>query len=286
MPERIDLKSVREAKGITIDKVFEDTKIPKRVIVALETGDFSDLFLNQVYVKGFAKSYARYLGLDPKEVLRDVFPEECTEVKPEIKKGNEPSATKKNYGVEQVLGVIRDWLIFLFSLLVSLFVKIPKRVYMGIAIVLLGIFLVLSVFHKQVSNEMDDVTGVSQSERSIDNNEGSAVVSKGGVSERDVSEEGKGAVPMSKEKFSIFVQANDDCWMRVKSDGEELFVGVLRRGDIENWSAKNEISLWVGNAGALKIRCDGKVYDKIGRKGQVIKNIVFSPDCSYHIRRR
>ncbi len=283
MPERIDLRSIRESKGITIDKVFEDTKIPKRVIVALETGDFSDLFLSPVYVKGFAKTYARYLGLDPEKVVRSVFPEEYFE-ESKVKEEKETSPSKRSYPVKQIFCMVKDWMIFIFSLIISFLIKIPRRIYMGLVIVFLGVFFVLSVFHKQVSNEMDNTTSTSRETKSGKNWENQVPISKKSAPEENTLKES--AVPIRKDKFSIFVQATDDCWMRVKADGEQLFVGVLRKGDIENWSAKDEISLWVGNAGALKIRCGEKTYNRIGRKGQVIKDIVFSSDCSYHIRRR
>ena len=61
------LRQEREAKGLTIKAVMEATKISRVILLALENGDRSAL-PHPVYTKGFVKSYARLLGLDPDEL--------------------------------------------------------------------------------------------------------------------------------------------------------------------------------------------------------------------------
>lgn len=61
------LQREREAKGLTIKAVMETTKISRVILLALESGDRSAL-PHPVYTKGFVKSYARLLGLDPDEL--------------------------------------------------------------------------------------------------------------------------------------------------------------------------------------------------------------------------
>ncbi|EGB13582.1 transcriptional regulator, XRE family [Pseudodesulfovibrio mercurii] len=61
------LQREREAQGLTVKAVMDATKISRVVILALENGDRSAL-PHPVYTKGFVKSYARLLGLDPDEL--------------------------------------------------------------------------------------------------------------------------------------------------------------------------------------------------------------------------
>jgi len=63
----LTLQREREKKGLSISVVMEATKISRTNIVAIENGDRSFL-PHPVYVKGFVKSYARYLGLDGDEL--------------------------------------------------------------------------------------------------------------------------------------------------------------------------------------------------------------------------
>ncbi len=66
LPER--LAAARERKGVDLYRAERDTKIRSRYLSALERGDYRDLPA-PVYVKGFLRNYATYLGLDPDEVI-------------------------------------------------------------------------------------------------------------------------------------------------------------------------------------------------------------------------
>lgn len=66
LPER--LAAARERKGVDLYRAERDTKIRSRYLSALERGDYRELPA-PVYVKGFLRNYATYLGLDPDEVI-------------------------------------------------------------------------------------------------------------------------------------------------------------------------------------------------------------------------
>jgi cytoskeleton protein RodZ len=62
------LKEKRENRGVTIEEVSVATKIGVRLLQAIEEGDL-DKLPPKAFVRGFIQSYAKYLGLDVKEVL-------------------------------------------------------------------------------------------------------------------------------------------------------------------------------------------------------------------------
>lgn len=62
------LQRARQSKGITIEDVERVTRIPKKYIEALEMENYG-ILPAPVYARGFLRSYAGYLGLDPKELL-------------------------------------------------------------------------------------------------------------------------------------------------------------------------------------------------------------------------
>ncbi|HLF71837.1 MAG TPA: helix-turn-helix transcriptional regulator, partial [Dehalococcoidia bacterium] len=66
------LSRARRARGITIEDAERDTHVSRRYLQALETEDFA-LFPAPVYARGFLRTYSRYLGLNPEELMR-VFP--------------------------------------------------------------------------------------------------------------------------------------------------------------------------------------------------------------------
>ncbi len=67
LPER--LAAARERKGVDLGRAERETKIRARYLAALERGDYRDLH-GPVYIKGFLRNYAIYLGLDPDDVVR------------------------------------------------------------------------------------------------------------------------------------------------------------------------------------------------------------------------
>jgi cytoskeleton protein RodZ len=62
------LVAAREASGLSIDAVAHQLKLAPRQVRALEEGDYSHL-PGRTFVRGFIKSYARLVRLDPDEVL-------------------------------------------------------------------------------------------------------------------------------------------------------------------------------------------------------------------------
>src|SRR5262245_2437733 len=61
-------KQVRETKGLTVDEVASKTRIRTDFVKALEEGNFAKL-PDQVFARGFVRSYARSLGLDEDDAI-------------------------------------------------------------------------------------------------------------------------------------------------------------------------------------------------------------------------
>ena len=62
------LKARRESKKLSLKKVADATNIREGILKAIEEDKYGDL--PPLYVKSFLRSYARYLVLDPDEVIR------------------------------------------------------------------------------------------------------------------------------------------------------------------------------------------------------------------------
>lgn len=63
------LRKAREERGLSLDDIQELTKIRKRYLEAIETGDYRVL-PGSFYVRAFVKNYSEAVGLNPEEVLR------------------------------------------------------------------------------------------------------------------------------------------------------------------------------------------------------------------------
>jgi cytoskeletal protein RodZ len=63
-----ELKQVREKIGLELQTVSKETKISLKILESLEEENFEKL-PPLVYLKGFLRSYAQCLGLDPQKVV-------------------------------------------------------------------------------------------------------------------------------------------------------------------------------------------------------------------------
>ncbi len=64
------LREARQKKGLTLKEVEYELRIRSVYLEAMEKNDF-DAIPGQAYVKGFLRSYAAFLGLDPDEIIRE-----------------------------------------------------------------------------------------------------------------------------------------------------------------------------------------------------------------------
>lgn len=80
------LKKMRSNGRMTLHEISRETKIPVKYLIMIEEGDYDNL-PPDVYVKGFLKNYAEYLGVDHKKLvslyLRD------KDIKKNLGKGNQ-----------------------------------------------------------------------------------------------------------------------------------------------------------------------------------------------------
>jgi transcriptional regulator with XRE-family HTH domain len=62
------LRREREFRHISLDDIAERTKISRRYLEAIEEGQYERL-PGEIFVRGFIRSYAQSIGLDPEETL-------------------------------------------------------------------------------------------------------------------------------------------------------------------------------------------------------------------------
>lgn len=62
------LRKARQHRGRSLHRASRELRMRTEYVRALETEEW-DVFDDEVYVRGFLRSYSRYLGLDPEKVL-------------------------------------------------------------------------------------------------------------------------------------------------------------------------------------------------------------------------
>ena len=88
------LKNSREVSGVTLEEVSSDLDIPLILLEQIEDGNmgaFKDVFVLKEYIR----SYAKYIGLDPDELI-DIFNNYMFEMTSKIPMDKIEEATKEN----------------------------------------------------------------------------------------------------------------------------------------------------------------------------------------------
>jgi len=119
----VTLRDEREAQKLSVEEVALRLRLSEKQINALEADDFS-IFGSAIFVRGFIKSYARFLTIDPQHLLDvhlGMYPQEQSQ-----------SITYKNVGVDKLVdgGVSKlTALIFGVLLIAALFVWVAYKIW-------------------------------------------------------------------------------------------------------------------------------------------------------------
>jgi hypothetical protein len=109
------LKAERESRNLSLKQVSESTKIKERLLKDIEDDQYEHL-PHPVYVKGFLTAYARYLGLDPHDIIL------------RYQKYVESLTLSKELGLKQRMPPSK------------------KRVNLWLSIIIFGIILLIAIF--------------------------------------------------------------------------------------------------------------------------------------------
>lgn len=113
------LRQQREAKAMSIEEVARATRVPMSSVERLESDQFDEL-PGEVFVRGFMKSYARAVGIDPDDVLaRYTASRRVAWVTPLPISSPTRPARSKRYGV----AIAFVLLLILFTLALSIVLK-------------------------------------------------------------------------------------------------------------------------------------------------------------------
>ena len=250
------LKKVRLEKGLTLEEVHKKTKIHSDILKAIE--EDSLINLDPVYIKGFLKIYCKFLGLGPGDfIVGYKDPQSTVKYVPDTQQKSTP--------------FLKTAAIKLFSLK-----AIPVKIKTIFILILVFIFLSISLFNlgkiifsKRSSPKADRLSTSAREKKEVEitNSNKTQVVTVVPKSTSEVN-----------NTLKLGIRARGDCWIQLKIDGRVVFQSILRKGRTETWQAKDKIELSLGNAGGVDLEVNSKLISSLGRKGQVIRNILITKE--------
>jgi cytoskeletal protein RodZ len=251
------LRQAREAKGLSLAQVEEATKIRSTYLQALEEGEYH-LLPAAVYVRGFLKNYAQYLGMDPQEVL-SLYQEPggatATSVPRLLDEPLEPVT-------------LRRWRPLGFLLLAMATLVIAWWGYQR--------------YYRPASFTRPTATPTTRptSTATVAVASPTALVATATSAPTETSTPTPtrtlSPTPVGLE-LSIEVIGSRS-WVLVIADGERVFAGILEPGATDTWTARERISLRSGNASAVRVTLNGKDLGLFGEVGEVVETEWTAPN--------
>ncbi|HEY6012073.1 MAG TPA: RodZ domain-containing protein [Nitrospirota bacterium] len=234
------LRAAREARGIDLRDAAQQTRISIHYLKALEDEDFPRL-PGEVFVKGFLKSYAKFLSLNENEVLNKYL-----EMKPP-----QPVAAAAVAQEPVAAAPIR-------KPAAEHATPIEPLIWGAVIIIALAAFLFTAM--------------PARHEKAVPRPAATAVPAEP-VSQPTPTPAENPAVP---EKLYLEVVALEDTWVLVRTDNSPQKKAVLKKGESLIWSAENRFLLSYGKAGALMLQLNGKELTVTEPANAVIRDMAIT----------
>jgi len=289
-------KQVRETKGLTIEEVASKTRIRTDFVKALEDGNFAKL-PDQVFARGFVRSYARSLGLDEDDAIHRFvqsagayYDKQDERERLKVRQAEEERKRQANRkAVAVAIGIAILTLIFLLSreqssLLVRRSASDPpasatKRTAPpapesqdALPGQQTEMVSPAPKTKPSVGNNIGPVTGAAPTASPVPEPIAPAPSSLGSDGPLGgISLEGAAA---TDGQLALDLEATELSWVVVQIDGGSPQEALLRPGEKARWKGQDQFILTLGNAGGVKAELNGKPQKPFGPSGKVARDIV------------
>ncbi len=301
-------KQVRETKGLTIDEVAAKTRIRTDFVKALEDGNFAKL-PDQVFARGFVRSYARSLGLDEEDAIHRFvqsagafYDKQIERERLKVRQAEEERKRQSNRkAVAVAIGIAIFTLIFLLS-----------REQSSLLVRRSSSDLPASASKRTIQPAQEtqalpppspQAEAVSPSAPKAKSGESPLVPAKAGTG--SIVGPVAGAVPLASSmpestapapsslgsdgplggislegtgvmdgQLVLDLEATELSWVVVQIDGGSPQEALLRPGEKGRWKGQDQFILTLGNAGGVKAELNGKPQKPFGPSGKVARDIV------------
>ncbi len=283
-------KETREKKGLSLEQISSQTRIPEYHLQALEAEDFANLPA-KVFTKGFVRSYAKVLELDEEEVLQRFLQSSSSfydhqqpdAPQPHMQVTLEaPPSQGPNWGlvigIIVVLGAFAVWFGF------------PEKQDAQITGSEAEAPSVIEEVeeHIPVVDETNEPVGVNKPVEVVPTTPPiaeplpqktlpTAPTQMAPQPTPPVPPRPSTVESPAEEIHTLEIEATQLTWVVVKSDTQAPNEALLQPGQRMTWKANNQFMLTLGNAAGVLVRLNGVSQGPFGKAGQVVRDIRLRP---------
>ena len=273
------LKKSRLKKKINLKTVAEELNIQLDLLKRIENNDFSD-HLDLVYLIGYIRAYAKLLGLNDNEVVKQFKDQNLIDEEDLIEEVPKPLERSNFYFATKTFSVFSIILIsfgFYF-----LFIK-TNDMYPN--------YSMLPNLSESLESEIEEIEiqsalkNVNKINSEVSKKE-TLTLTQTDIDFNDNLSVNEGSVIASIPDNELFEFDNiitlkflNPTWIQLRNKENQIVFSRLMSEDEEYaYSVADNLTLTTGNAGNIFVLINGNARGKVGKKGEVMDSLIISSD--------
>ena len=230
----LTLRIARERRGLSIPQLAATTKIPGSVLKAIEDNAFENV-PGGIFTRGFIRAYAREVGLDPEEMIREFLSETAATLPPA------PATPAQREGAVEEMDQLQidldgpgsrpDW---------------------GYALIVAALVVGFVSFNRSDASEGVQTPPAAVSETAT------PVATANAIPE---------AVATTGGALRVEMHARGECWVKAVVDGRTVVARLLQPGDRVTTDAQHDVVLRIGDPAAFSYSINGQPGRPLGEAG-------------------
>ena len=252
------LVAARRQQGVALSDAAAETRVRESYLAALEEEDFAALG-GDVYVKGFLRSYARFLRLDPEPLIatyRAHYEQPADEVSPLAHKPVAPMPTDSRPGV--IIGA-------------------------GAVAVVIAVLAIIGLVNRGDDPEAELAGAPEPVETTLPTAapdlEATDAPTVGAEATDDPTEDATEVLPTDGVELTLELDGGPS-WMRVIVDGVTEVEGEQPDGESLTFSADETITVRIGDAGVVNVTVNGEDRGTLGARSEVVDQTFTADDAA------
>jgi cytoskeleton protein RodZ len=263
------LREVREEKGLTLEEISARTKIRRSYLEAIE-GDRLETIPGGFFSRSFARQYAEALGVE--NDIADLLEANTPVPGADVKLHRLTDYRSPNKSLILPGGSEEEGTEFYHE---AAFLK-DRHSNAGWMIAA-ALLVCLSLGYLAWTNRPEVFAALIKKDGVTKADPPSAVNATPMAEPEPAAEVAPAPPTPAPAPVVVEIKAVANTWLRVISDGQPTFDGILAAGETRTITGDEKTEMVTGNAGGLDLIYNGKPIGPVGPSGQV-RRLVFTPE--------
>jgi len=293
------LRREREARGISLEEIAEQTKISLRMLRAIENEQFERL-PGGLFNKSFVRQYARILGVDEEVAVREYW--RASGARREASLAQRPRAPEaQNFSGEgdssRLVGALIAGAVLVAGMayggyrLYSYLTAVPAAVENRGSLPAPQVALPTPAPAEPQPASVEPYEAPAARDRA---EQSVSAPPSGSLIPQELSQAAPSVIPSPESadrnepastavllpELRLRIDSHGPVWLSVTADGVMQWQGTMRPNQSREVQATESVRLTVGDAGAASLTLNGKPLPSLGRPGEVRNLTITARDAS------